>query len=84
MWAEAGLVVQVEQVDLLELAGEADLVDLADLPEGVGLSAQVALVVVGFDLTYLGWVDLDPLELQDRLDPQDPLDPLDPQDPLDD
>jgi hypothetical protein len=43
---------------LLDLVGEVDLVDLtdladpADLLEGVGLAAQVALVVVGFDLPY--------------------------------
>ena len=54
MWVEAALVEQVEQADLLDLAEEVDLVDLADLLEGVGLAAQVALVVVGFDLTYLG------------------------------
>ena len=54
MWVEAALVELVDQVDLLDLVGEVDLVDLADLPEGVGLAAQVALVVVGFDLPYLG------------------------------
>ena len=57
MWVEAALVELVDQIDLLDLVGEVDLTDLADpadLLEGVGLAAQVALVVVGFDLPYLG------------------------------
>ena len=60
MWVEAALVELVDQIDLLDLVGEVDLVDLtdladpADLLEGVGLAAQVALVVVGFDLPYFG------------------------------
>ena len=51
MWVEAALVELVDQVDLLDLVGEADL---ADLPEEVDQAVQVALVVVGFDLPYLG------------------------------